>query len=82
MEAVASLKLGVCYFIRAGTASIVDSPWLPTATNYKPQLLSPVSPRQPFNSLRFPNSKIWNEAMVRSIFVEKDANRVLEPCIP
>ena len=78
METIPLLKKGACYFIRDGQIPTTDSPWLSTNQSFKPTLLQ----SRPINiiakDLWIPGTKEWNIEMVCSLFIEEDADWVIE----
>ena len=68
--------------MRQGSLSITKNQWLPTTPKFRPFLLDNLPINLKIYDLWWPNTKIWNEQMVRIIFIEEDADTVIELRVP
>ena len=81
MEAMHNLRKRACYLVHSSNLAIT-TPWLPIHPNYRPMPQSDTNINISVKDLWWPNTKVWNERMVKSIFIEEDAERVIELKVP
>ena len=82
VEVAKNLKRGACHLVRLGNMAIIVVPWLPTIHNFKLTTKVGASINICVKDLWCPHTKAWNKKMVRSIFIEEDANKVIELQVP